>query len=115
MLNKFDNFKFYEGNFGNLELLEKIVSENKINYVVHFAANTSVFESTQNPLKYHDNNVSNLITLLKICEKYDINNFIFSSSAATYGEPKTNELITEDTPKSPINPYGLTKLIANIY
>lgn len=111
VLNKFDNFKFYEGNFGNLELLEQIVTNNKIDCVVHFAANTSVFESTQNPLKYHDNNVSNMITLLKICEKYNINNFIFSSSAATYGEPKTNELITEDTPKSPINPYGLTKLI----
>lgn len=111
VLNKFDNFKFHEGNFGNLELIEQIVTNNKIDCVVHFAANTSVFESTQNPLKYHDNNVSNMINLLKICEKYDINNFIFSSSAATYGEPKTNELITEDTPKNPINPYGLTKLI----
>lgn len=111
VLNKFSDFKFYEGNFGDIKLLEEIFKTHNIKCVVHFAANTSVFESTQNPLKYHENNVANMINLLKICEKYNMNNFIFSSSAATYGEPKTSDLIKEDYEKSPINPYGLTKLM----
>lgn len=110
-LKGFDNFTFYESDYANEDILNEICKNHKISCVVHFAANTQVYESTQNPLKYYENNISKMITLLKICDKFNINNFIFSSSAAVYGEPATNDLINEDFPKNPINPYGMTKLM----
>ena len=112
VLKKDFSFDFYSGSLSDTELLDKIFKEHRIDTVVHFAANTSVFESTQNPLKYYENNISNMINLLSACKKHNVKNFIFSSSAAVYGEPTdVSKNITEDTQKAPINPYGMTKLM----
>lgn len=100
---------FVEGNLGNEIVLENILTEYKIEAVMHFAANSLVGESVKNPLKYYENNVKATLILLKIMMKHDIKNFIFYSTAATYGIPDV-DIINEITPTNPINPYGRSKL-----
>ena len=78
--------------------------------VIHFAASIEVGESVINPYKYYDNNVVATLNLLKAMLDCKINNIIFSSTSATYGMPDSN-IIDENTPQNPINPYGETKLI----
>jgi UDP-glucose 4-epimerase len=85
--------------------LEAIFEKYPIKAVMHFAANSLVGESMVNPLKYYQNNVAATLTLLQTMLKYNVKNFIFSSTAATYGIPSV-ELITEDCP-----PYGRSKLM----
>jgi UDP-glucose 4-epimerase len=77
---------------------------------MHFAAFSLVGESVLDPLKYYQNNVASTLTLLKVMMKNNVKNFIFSSTAATYGIPDV-ELIDESTPTRPINPYGHSKLM----
>ncbi len=77
---------------------------------MHFAANSLVGESVVNPMKYYQNNVAATLTLLETMKKYDVKNFIFSSTAAIYGIPKS-EILTEETPALLINPYGRSKLM----
>ena len=77
---------------------------------MHFAALIDVGESVKNPGKYYENNVSKTLNLLEVMKNHGVHVFIFSSSAAVYGMPQEN-LIREDHPKNPINPYGQTKLI----
>ena len=101
---------FYEGDVGDANLLDRIFSENKIDAVIHFAGSIVVSESVEKPAEYYHNNVSNSITLIEACQRHNVNNFVFSSSAAVYGMPDS-ETINEDTPTSPINPYGWTKLM----
>jgi UDP-glucose 4-epimerase len=101
---------FVEGNLGNEADLEKVFSTYSIEAVLHFAANSLVGESVVDPYKYYENNVAATLTLLKMMRKFDVSNFIFSSTAATYGIPSV-EIITEETPTSPINPYGHSKLM----
>jgi len=101
---------FVEGDLGNLTDLDAIFSTFNIDAVMHFAANSLVGESVVDPMKYYENNVAATLTLLNVMKKYDVKNFIFSSTAATYGIPSV-EIITEDTPTNPINPYGRTKLM----
>jgi UDP-glucose 4-epimerase len=101
---------FVKGDLGDPEDLKMIFSSYPIKAVMHFAANSLVGESVVDPLKYYQNNVASTITLLKMMLKYNIKNFIFSSTAATYGIP-TVELIDETTPTAPINPYGESKLM----
>lgn len=98
------------GSINNEELLSKIFTKYKISGVMHFAAFAAVGESVSNPIKYYQNNVADTITLLKSMIEHNVNNFIFSSSAATYGEPSQIP-ITETHSTNPINPYGRTKLI----
>lgn len=85
-----------------------------IDGVIHFAAHKSVSESVKNPLKYYKNNLLGLINLLECCEKYDVKNFIFSSSCTVYGQ--ADEMpINEQTPlKKPLSPYGKTKQMGEI-
>ncbi len=78
--------------------------------VFHFAAYAYVGESVENPEKYYFNNVANTLNLLKAMKEHGVNKIIFSSTCATYGEPKRVP-ITEDMPQNPINPYGATKLM----
>jgi UDP-arabinose 4-epimerase len=78
--------------------------------VIHLAASAYVGESVINPAKYYRNNVAGMESLLNACQAQGVSNFIFSSSCATYGIPKT-DLINEATEQRPINPYGRTKLI----
>lgn len=102
--------RFVQGDLGNREILEQLFSEYPIEAVMHFAANSLVGESVQNPYKYYNNNVSNTLTLLDVMLKHGVKNFIFSSTAATYGIPDT-DVIMEETVTNPINPYGRSKLM----
>lgn len=100
---------FVNGDMGKPEDLRKIFAEHPIKAVMHFAAHSLVGESVEQPLAYYRNNVANTITLLEEMERANIHHFIFSSTAAVYGEPVRTP-ITEDHPCAPTNPYGATKL-----
>lgn len=102
--------KFYQGDIENRFLVSQILRNEKIDAVMHFAAYSLVPESVKKPLKYYDNNVSGMITLLEAMTDASVKYLIFSSSAATYGIPKKLP-ITEDSPLNPINPYGDTKVM----
>lgn len=101
---------FIKGDLGKEEDLEPIFSKYPIKAVMHFAAFSLVGESVQDPYKYYENNVANTLTLLKTMLKHNVKNFIFSSTAATYGVPE-DEIILESSKTSPINPYGKSKLM----
>ncbi|KMJ59025.1 UDP-galactose-4-epimerase [Bacillus sp. LL01] len=101
---------FIKGDLGDENLLNEIFARYSIKAVMHFAANSLVGESVENPLKYYENNVIKTITLLKVMMKHKVNKFIFSSTAATYGVPEV-DVIDEKQSTNPINPYGQTKLI----
>jgi len=101
---------FIEGSMANSGLLKQIFSEHEIAAVMHFAAFCYVGESVAQPAMYYQNNVASTLTLLEIMVEKGINNFIFSSSCAVYGEP-IQIPITENHPQNPINPYGRTKLM----
>lgn len=103
-------FKFYEVDTTNNDELEVVFKENKIDSVIHFAAYKAVGESVEKPLEYYSNNIINTLTVLNLMKKYNVKNFVFSSSATVYGDPHTCP-ITEDFPLSTINPYGATKLM----
>ena len=98
------------GDTGDSELVSQILREHNIGSVMHFAAHTIVPESVSNPLKYYGNNTCNSRTLLECCSAAGVEHFIFSSTAAVYGIPEV-EQVTEDTPTSPINAYGGSKLM----
>ena len=93
--------------------LDDIFSDNKIDGVIHFAAFKSVSESVENPLYYYDNNINSLINLLDTCKRYNVNNFVFSSSCSLYGNVLSGDLpVNEETPLSNLeSPYAYTKLI----
>ncbi len=99
---------FFEGDLGDRRLIHSIFSQHRIDAVMHFAAFSLVGESVEKPLIYYKNNVSRTIELLEAMEQHKIRNFIFSSTAAVYGEP-VKIPISEDHPCSPTNPYGETK------
>jgi len=98
------------GDLADVNLLENIFIEHKFDGVMHFAANSLVGESMQNPSKYYRNNVSNTQNLLDVMVRHHVKHFIFSSTAATFGEPSYSP-IDENHPQNPINPYGSTKLM----
>lgn len=101
------------GDTGDKACVEKILQEHNISTVMHFAAHTIVPESVTNPLKYYGNNTCSTRNLLECCQKYGVNQFVFSSTAAVYGEPE--ELpVTEETPTAPINAYGTSKLMSEM-
>ena len=101
--------EFVEGDMGNPADLERVFQQYPIKAVMHFAAHSQVGESVQQPLMYYRNNVANTVTLLEAMQQAGVNHFIFSSSAAVYGEPEKTP-ITEGHPCTPTNPYGTTKL-----
>lgn len=101
---------FVKGNLGKEEDLESIFSNYSIRAVMHFAANSLVGESVIDPLKYYENNVAATLSLLRTMLKHNVKNFIFSSTAATYGIPSV-DVIDESTMTKPINPYGRSKLM----
>lgn len=104
------DFKFYKVDTTKEEELEIVFKENKIDSVIHFAAYKAVGESVEKPLEYYSNNIINTLTVLNLMKKYNVKNFVFSSSATVYGDPHTCP-ITEDFPLSTTNPYGATKLM----
>ncbi len=102
--------KLYVGDLQDTDFLNKVFKENEIQSVIHFAAFSLVGESVGKPLKYFENNVAGTINLLQCMIKNDVKKIVFSSTAATFGEP--NEIpITENALKEPTNPYGESKLI----
>ncbi|MER6980729.1 UDP-glucose 4-epimerase GalE [Streptomyces carpinensis] len=91
------------------ELLKRVLAEHEVTGVVHLAARKQVAESVAQPTRYYQENVGGLATLLDAVAEAGIRRLLFSSSAAVYGNPDV-DLITEDTPCAPVNPYGETKL-----
>jgi UDP-glucose 4-epimerase len=105
--------KHYPVDLCNLLLTESIFEENPdIDSIIHFAALKSVKESVDEPVKYFRNNLGSLINLLYCCEKYNIKNFIFSSSCTVYGNPDQLPVTEESTIKKAESPYGKTKQIS---
>lgn len=100
--------EFVRGDLGDRALLDRLLPENDFDAVMHFAAFIQVGESVENPGKYYENNVANTLNLLNAMVAHGTNNFIFSSTAAIFGEPRYVP-VDEDHPKAPINPYGLSK------
>ncbi len=109
-LKKYGNVKFYKGDLLNPDELENVFKKENICSVVHFAAFSLVGESVQDPQKYYINNVCGTVNLLKVMLEHNIKKIVFSSTAATYGEPNYTP-IDEDHPQNPINPYGQSKLM----
>ncbi|WP_123377832.1 UDP-glucose 4-epimerase GalE [Aliarcobacter butzleri] len=105
--------KFYNQDLKDSINIEKIFKENNIKEIVHFAAFSQVEESVKNPIKYYINNTINTSNLINIALKYNVEKFIFSSTAAVYGEISNNILlINENIITNPINPYGKSKLFS---
>ena len=102
--------EFFEGDLGNIENIREVFKKYSIDAVLHFAAFKAVGESVVDPQKYYLNNVVNTLNLFKVMRENNVNKFIFSSSAATFGNPQYIP-IDEKHHQSPINPYGETKLI----
>ena len=105
---------FYEGDVRDGKLLEKIFSENKIDWVIHFAGLKAVGESCAKPLEYYNNNLYGTLVLLETMEKYGCKKLVFSSSATVYGDPE--ELPLKETCKvgGTTNPYGSSKYFQEI-
>ncbi|MCW2950462.1 MAG: exoB [Thermoleophilia bacterium] len=92
------------------EVVRAAVREHDVTGVIHLAAKKAVGESVEKPLWYYRENVTGFETLLRVLDEEGVSKVVFSSSAAVYGMPDV-DLVTEDTPTEPINPYGETKLI----
>ena len=105
-----DGVAFYEGDIEDGALLARIFAEQGIRAVMHFAGSIIVPESVENPLKYYHNNTAKSRALIAAAVQAGVPHFIFSSTAATYGIPEVSP-VTEDSPKRPINPYGMSKLM----
>ncbi len=106
-----DEVSFYEGDIADSDLLTKIIQDESIEAVLHFAGSVVVPESVENPLKYYHNNTSKTRALIESIVENQVRHMIFSSTAATYGIPETSPA-REDMPTLPINPYGTSKLMS---
>ncbi|PSU36095.1 UDP-glucose 4-epimerase GalE [Photobacterium lutimaris] len=101
---------FYQGDIRDRAFLDKVLAENEIESVIHFAGLKAVGESVEKPLEYYDNNVHGTLVLVEAMRAAGVNSLIFSSSATVYGDPASVP-ITEDFPTSATNPYGRSKLM----
>ena len=101
--------KFYKGDIRDRAFLDTLMNAEDIEAVIHFAANSLVGESMEKPLKYYDNNLYGTMVLLEAMVDHKIDKIVFSSTAATYGEPESIPIKEEDK-TSPTNTYGETKL-----
>jgi UDP-glucose 4-epimerase len=99
------------GDLANSEQLSQVFARHQFSAVLHFAASISVPESLEKPLAYYSNNTANTLNLLKCCQQFAVNKFIFSSTAAVYGETD-DSFVTESAPTNPVNPYGKSKLMS---
>ncbi|MFD1454689.1 UDP-glucose 4-epimerase GalE [Levilactobacillus lanxiensis] len=102
--------RFYEGDVRDQKFLNDVFDKEDIEGVIHFAAFSVVPESMEKPLKYFDNNTAGMVSLLEVMNKHNVKRIVFSSTAATYGEPKQIP-IKETDPQIPTNPYGESKLM----
>jgi UDP-glucose 4-epimerase len=99
-----------EGDTGDGKLAAEIIAGHKVDAIIHFAASIVVPDSVADPLGYYRNNTANARTLLEAAVKGGVKYFIFSSTAAVYGNPAANP-VEEETPAAPLSPYGSSKLM----
>jgi len=99
------------GDLADRERLERLFRDRRFETVLHFAAHIVVSESVRDPLKYYTNNTRNTLGLLELCAAHDVRRFVFSSTAAVYGEA-TGLTIDETAPVAPISPYGASKAMS---
>lgn len=104
---------FYEGNIADSSLMARIIQNERIDAVMHFAGSVVVPESVDHPLKYYQNNTANSRSLIESLITNGVRHMIFSSTAATYGIPQSSP-VREDMPTIPINPYGTSKLMTEM-
>lgn len=105
------DFKFYEGDCRNKDVLIKIFKENFVDSVINFAGFKAVGESCQDPLMYYDNNLVIAISVLEVMKEFNCKKFIFSSTSTVYGDPEVLPLTEECKVGGTTNPYATTKLI----
>ncbi|MBR3603612.1 MAG: UDP-glucose 4-epimerase GalE [Elusimicrobiaceae bacterium] len=105
-----ENIAFEEGDLGDKAKLAEVFAKHQIEAVMHFAAFIEVGESVKEPSKYYHNNVASVLNLLDAMKEHNVKYFVFSSTAATFGEPVQPQ-ISETHPQLPINPYGNTKFM----
>ena len=110
-----DNIKLINTNINNSEKISNILIEENFDLLLHFAGFIKVEESVQNPDKYFKNNTDNAIELFETCYKHNLQNIIFSSTAAAYGSPNNSGSIKEDEALNPLNPYGESKVKTEEY
>ena len=99
------------GELNDLAHLSKVFAQHNFDAVLHFAASISVPESLAKPLDYYSNNTCNVVNVLQCCQKFNVARFVFSSTAAVYGEIQEYP-VRESSPNQPINPYGKSKLMS---
>lgn len=109
-LSKFGKLEFVKGDLQNLDDIKSVFEQYNIDAVMHFAAFSQVGESVKDPQKYYYNNVYGTLNLLNAMISAGVKKIVFSSTAATYGEPEYVP-IDEKHPQNPINPYGSSKLM----
>lgn len=107
-------FAFIKQDLGNFYEIHQYIEQNKFDTIIHFAASIVVPESVRNPTKYYLNNTANTTNLIQAATKHQVKKFIFSSTAAVYGEPNSipDKGISEEFSTQPINPYGSSKLMS---
>ena len=108
-----ERINFIQMDLGDFGAVAKLFQSHKFDAVVHFAASLIVPESVAKPLLYYTNNTKNTLNLIANCVESNTNRFIFSSTAAVYGEPKIVP-VSEDSPLAPINPYGSSKMMSEM-
>jgi UDP-glucose 4-epimerase len=108
-----DNVAFHEGDIADSKLVSQIISNHKIDAIMHFAGSVVVPESVVDPLKYYHNNTVKSRSLIDSAVSCGVKHMIFSSTAATYGIPEESP-VREDMPTVPINPYGTSKLMTEM-
>ncbi|WP_313333466.1 UDP-glucose 4-epimerase GalE [Sphingobium yanoikuyae] len=108
-----DDVHFTQGDIADQPLVEALLKDQNVGAIMHFAGSIIVPESVENPLKYYHNNSAKSRNLIESAVNAGVKHFIFSSTAATYGVPKESP-VREDSPKLPINPYGMSKLMTEI-
>lgn len=108
-----EDVHFTQGDIADQPLVEALLRDRNIGAIMHFAGSIIVPESVENPLKYYHNNSAKSRSLIESAVRAGVPHFIFSSTAATYGIPRESP-VREDSPKLPINPYGMSKLMTEI-
>ncbi len=106
--------RFYMGDVGDRELLAQIFADNKIDAILHFAGSIVVPQSVAHPLDYYENNTSKTRLLAAAAIEAGIKHFVFSSTAAVYGDQKDDTPVLESAPTLPKNPYGQSKLMSEL-
>ncbi|RWX76936.1 UDP-glucose 4-epimerase GalE [Neorhizobium lilium] len=106
--------KFYLGDVGDAAILKQVFAENEIDAILHFAGSIVVPQSVAHPLDYYDNNTGKTRLLASAAIEAGIKHFVFSSTAAVYGDQKDDEPVLESAPLLPKNPYGQSKLMSEL-